>query len=343
MSKRLIIILALAFVVGITCAAYAEVQNVKVSGDIDVKGVARNNFDLAKSQVYGITGAANYDDRESNFLTITRVRVDADLTDNVSTTVRLLNERNWNGEGTTTAGAAGDNKGQTLANTNIGLNTGITTQESQIDLDLAYATLKEFLYSPLSVTIGRQELHFGNDLIVGDPDTNIYSGKTSLSQGDLSARKAFDAISATLDYNPVVVDLVYAKVQEGNVNLNDDVTLRGINARYDLNKNTTIEGYLFSKVKGTNAGSVYNIDAMNNTSFGAAAGVVAAGSDAVNPLKDKSDIVNAVGVRAIDKTVKNLILDGEVAFQFGRYNPRFDPNAYYDTLVVSRPRKAETT
>ena len=57
MHKRLILILALAFVVGVTMAAYAEVQNVKVSGDLTVKGVARNNFDLVKSQKYGLNGS----------------------------------------------------------------------------------------------------------------------------------------------------------------------------------------------------------------------------------------------------------------------------------------------
>ena len=44
MSKRLILVLALAFVVGIAFAAYAEVQNVKVSGDITVYGIARDNY-----------------------------------------------------------------------------------------------------------------------------------------------------------------------------------------------------------------------------------------------------------------------------------------------------------
>jgi hypothetical protein len=37
MSRRLIVIVALAFVVGLSVAAYAEVQNVKVSGDLTMK------------------------------------------------------------------------------------------------------------------------------------------------------------------------------------------------------------------------------------------------------------------------------------------------------------------
>jgi len=45
MGKRLIVLLALALLVGLTfSAAYAEVQNVKVSGDIIASGVARRTF-----------------------------------------------------------------------------------------------------------------------------------------------------------------------------------------------------------------------------------------------------------------------------------------------------------
>lgn len=318
MNKRLIIILALALVVGLTVGAYAEVQNVKVSGDIYAAGVARKAFDLSKGGA-GYTNGAQNNNNESDVLSISRIRVDADLTDNVSATVRLLNERNWNGEDQTGVNA----------NANIGLSAA-NTNEDKINLDLAYVTLKEFLYSPLTLKIGRQELRFGNGLIVGDPDTNIYSASTALAEGDMSARKSFDAVRATFDYNPLVVDLVYAKIQEGNVNLNDDVTLAGLNAAYELDKNTTLEGYFFSKVKGAQAAAVYNVDAaivdpLNaTTSFRGAAG----GNDN-QQTRNLSDKVNVLGIRAANKTVNNLTLSGEFAYQFGTYNPKFDPNARF--------------
>ncbi|HNW39916.1 MAG TPA: hypothetical protein PKI44_05800 [Candidatus Omnitrophota bacterium] len=101
----MIAILALALIVGLTYgAAYAEVQNVKVSGDLAVLGVARNQFDLTKGN-----DTNKLDDSESYFATITRVRFDADLTDNVLVTLRLINERNWNTE--------------TVANTDIDLDS----------------------------------------------------------------------------------------------------------------------------------------------------------------------------------------------------------------------------
>jgi hypothetical protein len=334
MSKRLILILALAFVVGISCAAYAEVQNVKVSGDITVMGVARANLDLAKEPTAGahITQAANsnWADKSADALSITRVRVDADLTDNVTATVRLLNERNWDGDGGNTGtrpnGNIGLDKGRT-SGTTVGTGAWTNTRENAVDLDLAYVTMKEFLYSPLTLTVGRQLLRFGNALIVGDPDTNIYSVATALYEGDLSARKSFDAVRATLDYNPLVVDGIYAKVEEGRVNLNDDVTLMGLNATYDVGRNTTLEGYYFGKVKGSQAATVYNLDAGNATAFGTA------GTQTTN-TKNKSDKVHTVGLRVVNKSVKNLTVDAQGAYQFGTYNPKFDPNARYIGTAV---------
>ena len=88
MGKRLILVLALALVVGLTfSAAYAEVQNVKVSGDITVSGVARNHFDLTRN--LGDSSAL-----KQNFLmSQIRVRIDADLTDNVMASDMVFEEQ----------------------------------------------------------------------------------------------------------------------------------------------------------------------------------------------------------------------------------------------------------
>jgi len=331
MSKRLILILALAFMAAFAFAAYAEVQNVKVSGDITMSGVYRNNFDFTKSVNAGSNNASNYNDQETDLLSITRVRVDADLTDNVSATVRLLNERNWNGESTTTVGA----------NKNINMATDTTTgganSEDKVSVDLAYVTLKEFLYSPLTLTVGRQELHFGNDWLIGDPDTNGIALRSSLAEGDLSARKAFDAIRATLNYDPLVVDVLYAKVAEKTPTLDDDITLMGLNANYALNKDTTLEGFYFGKIKGASNNlavttSVTNIDAASAAVY--TTSTLAGG----NPSVNKADTVHTIGGRVVNKTVKNLTVDVAAAYQFGTYNPRFDPNARY----ISASQKAET-
>jgi len=270
MSKRLILILALAFVVGITVAAFAEVQNVKVSGDLTMMGASR---ELTLGQNSGDR------DRSQFYASITRVKVDADLTDNVLATVRLLNERYWGGESEGVTDAQDSN--------------------ANLQLDLAYVTLKEFLYSPLTLMIGRQELHYGNDMIVGDPDTNLATSTSSafnVGEGDdpdLSARKAFDAIRAVLNYDPLVLDLVIAKVTEGDItgtkNSNDDTDLYGINAAYALSSKTKLEGYWWLRQIGKEAAST-----------------------------NKKDQTHVVGARVSTQIADNLTAGLEGAYQFGR-------------------------
>jgi hypothetical protein len=309
MKKRLILILALAFVVGISFAAYAEVQNVKVSGDITVMGVARqlelNNNQGVAPAAPALAAASTYPD---TFLaTITRVRVDADLTDNVMATVRLLNERLW--------GTEIENPDLTLTNT-------------AISLDLAYVTLKEFLYSPLTLKVGRQELHFGNDMIIGDVDTNNIASTASVfgslgarGEADLTARKAFDAIRATFNYDPLVVDAVYAKISEGVTNSFDDIDLYGINAGYDLTKNTKVEGYWWLANQNRKLFVQTPPPAPNGT--------------------NKPVSINVVGGRIATKPLEALTYELEAAYQFGRFNDM--SGVPCDTSVQVRAWALETS
>ena len=66
--------------------------------------------------------------------------MDADLTDNVSTTVGLVDERAWNGQ---------------------------NQWKDGVQLYLASVTMRELLYSPLTVTVGRQVFSYGNGLVLG--------------------------------------------------------------------------------------------------------------------------------------------------------------------------------
>lgn len=315
MARRIGLWLCLVAIVSfIAKPAFAAVQNVKVSGDITASAVSRSNLDLDKSSsVPNSFGANSNQDSQSNFFSIARVRVDADLTDNVATSIRLINERDWNGDST----------GPSRGNANIGLATPST--DRQIDIDLASITLKEFLYSPLTLTVGRMEARFGNGWIVGDPDTNGVALASSLSEGDLSMRKAWDAIHARLDYNPLILDLVYGKAADAIVR-NADATLYGINAAYELSPKTTLEGFYFAKKRGVvSTNGATNLDSGLTTSF--------------DNVKQKDDVVNTVGVRAVNKSVKNLTLDAQVAYQFGTYNPKLDPNARF----ISATNKALTS
>ncbi len=272
MGKRLILVLALALLVGMTFgAAYAEVQNVKVSGDILVSGVAREHFNLAA----GASGDKQNID-QSFLMSQVRLRVDADLTDNVMATVRLINERVWNGQYDTASSGT-----------------------SNIDLDLAYVTLKEFLYSPLTLTVGRQEMRFGNGLIIGN--AKVASGVVNIPT-DLTERKAFDAIRATLNYDPLVVDLVYAKVRQSSTIRNNDIYLAGVNATYALNKKTDVSAYYWLKTDN-----------------------FAATSDS----RGDADKVNTLGILVSSRPIEDLVLSLEGAYQFGKYDDTGVPTTAY--------------
>ncbi|MCG8429689.1 MAG: alginate export family protein [Candidatus Omnitrophica bacterium] len=287
MSKRLIALLALAFVFCIAGAAYAEVQNIKVSGDLFLHGITRDSLTLKDND----PSPNGYGETINSFLSQVRLRVDADLTDNVAATVRLLNERTWGDEAdyaTVTAKA----------------------NNSEVDIDLAYVTLKEFLNSPVTVVVGRQGLRYGNGLVVGDPDTNgIADGHGTTARylpnslDDLSVRKSFDAIKAILNYDPLIVDLVYSKIDENNVGATDDISLYGVNAAFQVDDTLTTETYLWNRArKATGSGAT-----VGNT---------------------QTENLRTVGSRAVFTGFENIILGLEGAFQFGDHiaNTALYPN-----------------
>ncbi len=282
MKKLMTLCIALTAIAVIAAPALAEVQNVKVSGDISSAGVYRNSYDLFPATRNSVTGDTNEDGQVSdndNFLyTIARIRVDADLTDNVMATIRLLTEYDWNTEDSTYD--AGDD----------------------LDLDLANVTLKEAFYAPLTVTVGRQELRYGNAFIVGDPDTNGTSKDGNITSTDMSKRKSFDAIRGVLDYNPYTIDVIFAKIDETNNTEASDEDLFGVNAAWDVGSyNSEVEGYWF-----------YNRDQDQDT--------VNVANDSTSPGHD----IHVFGVRGSLEPIENLTLIGEFAWQRGDFETASD-------------------
>jgi len=219
MRKLLIVLTLMSFAIcGVTLAA---VENIKVSGDITTSAITRN---LSLGEHAGSTV-----DAEDFLFSQIRLRFDADLTEGVSAAIVLLNERNW---------------GDTLVGND---------NDDEIRLEQAYVQLEEFLYEPLTLIVGRQNLRYGSGLIVADPDTNqadtlCWNAGASIwtSAGDLSWHKSFDALRAVLDYAPYTIDMIYAKIDENADNLIDDRTLVGTNVAYEwASYNGLTEGYLF--------------------------------------------------------------------------------------------------
>src|SRR3989338_4697348 len=267
------IILAAALMVALAAVpASASVQNLKIGGSVDSIYFLMDNFDLGANILA--------DETQSLFITQTILRADADLTDQVSATVALINERAWGND-----------------------NAGGATTDTGVDLLLAYVTLREMLYSPLTVVAGRQSYHFGNSLVIDSGGTNnaapTDSGLAAVA-GDLTKQTVHDAIRMIFDYDPLTMELVYAKHDANTLTLanddRDDIDLYGINTTYELgdDMNTQVEAYFFSRI---------------DKSLGQNAGATEIGS--------KSDTVYMPGLRGSADVLDGLNIQGEVAWQRG--------------------------
>jgi len=290
-SMKALFVLALAL--GIAVPAFAETQNVKVSGSIDSYAFYRADYDLLENNDASVanvgataipgqthTGsAAQRSDTDSFFRTNTQVEVSADLTDNVSTVINLVNQRDWNA--TAIDGAS------------TGNTTNAATNEFDVELDLAYVQMKEIFYTPLTLTIGRQDLWFGRGFIIGN--NNTAWDQQAITQADeYSVTTAFDAIRATLDFNPWTLDFVYSKIDENSNNPEDDIDLYIANVNYKFAEyNAVAEGYYVGQYdRGTLASATIGAD---------------------------TNVTSTWGARVQFDPISQITLGGELAYQGGKF------------------------
>ncbi len=284
--KQLKALFVLALGLVIAMPAYAETQNVKVSGAIDAYWFYRHNYDLrdnndggavpAGTAVTGVThgGSAVHRSESDDYArTNTQLEVAADLTDNVSTVVNVVNQRDWNA--TTFDGGAA--------------NTGA---EFDVELDLAYIQMKEIFYSPLTLTVGRQDIWFGRGFVIGNNNT-AWDHQAATEADEYSVTTAFDALRATLDFNPWTIDLVYSNINEnGRDNANDrELYIANVNYKF-AEYNAVAEGYFI-------------LEDDRNAVSGATG--------------TKDNVTNTLGGRVQFDPISQITLGGEVAYQWGDY------------------------
>lgn len=273
-SIKALFVLALAFAFAVP--AFAETQNVKVSGNIDAYGFIRDNYDLNKdggsSTNTGDSGADEY------FRTNTQIEVSADLTDNVSTVINVVNQRDW-------------------ADASLPATATTNDDALSVNLDLAYVKMKEIFYSPLTLTIGRQDLWFGRGFIVGN-NNHAWNPDGVLAASEYAVTTAFDAVRATLDFNPWTIDIAMAKISEGATALvanEDDVDLWIANVNYKFAEyNAVAEGYLVGEFDLAN-GQDHTGNQANNDTY-------------------------TIGGRAQFDPISQITLGAELAYQGGDYH-----------------------
>jgi len=270
--------IAAVLLVGMSIPAFAAVENVKVGGDITIRGIYRTNYDFTKNSTQAQAARDNVD----YLMTTTRIYVTSELTDNVAAVVRLINERDWGADN-----FIGDTPSEEVAFFYL----REKRSGSGIDLDLAYIKLSDMFAPGLSATLGRQEILLGKGLVIGNANplgtgkTRTYLDylpveddvflveeiETPIRAWDYNAKKAFDAIR--LDYALSVIPLTLtgalAKIAE---NYNGvigpdrvgDLSLSVINANYQVPvADAEVEGYFINQsVSHTtkNTANVWNIN-----------------------------------------------------------------------------------
>jgi len=280
MSKKVIFICVLALVGTLALPAYAAVQNVKISGDVTVRSLVRENYDLDKNDAKS-TGATPDNNSDAYFMHSVGINLSADLTDKVGVMTRIVNQRDW------------DNN-----------SSGSATFD--VDVDLAYVALKEFFFAPLTVTAGRQNLWYGRGLIVGK---KLLDFNAAISANEYTETYGFDAVRAVFDLSPWTMDFAYAKMAENAIyNAKDDVDLyvANIGRKFDQN-NAEAEAYAIAKIDNGVQIKGYPDDATTLSSVG---------QNTVYTLgaRGSMDLPTTINV------LKNINLAAEIAHQTGTYN-----------------------
>jgi hypothetical protein len=268
--RLLTVLCVAALVVAFAVPASAETQNIKVSGDIKAAYVYQHDINFAD----------NLGDSQNFFMQQVGLNVEADLTDNVSTYVRLINERDWN------------------ANVQ---DASSTYKSFDILLDEAYVTLKEMLYAPLTVKIGRQNIWLGKGLVIGNSG-NWGAGQLGSTIQEYSDMTAFDAIRATLDYDPWTVDLIYSKIG-GDYDYDEPLGLNNDFNRDDIDLYIANIGYDFTTYDAE--AEAYYIYAHDKTAR-------------KDHIKNKSNQTHTIGLRGSLVPFESMNLWAEGALQFGK-------------------------
>lgn len=298
--KHLRILGVFALAVALCAPAFAETQTVKVSGSLDAKWIYKKNFDLRDNNDISVvpltatvpgSGANGNDETSSNdgadwFMSTAQVEIAADLTDNVSVVINLFNQRDWNAN-TYDAGATA------TASSN-------TANEFDLGVDLAYVTLKEAFYAPLTLTLGRQDIEFGRGLVLGN--WQIQDPQAAIIADEFSAVTSFDAARATLDFEPWTLDFVWINTAagQGDANDEDDRNFWFTNVNYQFSEyNAEWEAYFGydddnATADNPSQATPWTLTARNNETF-------------------------VVGTRAQFDPVTNMTLGAEGAYQFGDF------------------------
>lgn len=225
--------------VGLTASAFAELKSAEVNGSVRVRGV------WVRSPGF---------DNDNNDLDVveqrTRLGVEATFTEDVSAFIEFQMSNTWGSgssveraedlewlEGTAAVhealdeGMSVDDIAAMMDDYGYG-DVDIEDDEGRVILYQAYILANDMFDYPVSLKVGRQELVYGTELLLGDRD---------FTQAGLS----FDAVKLMYAENDIAVDLFWAKLVErfnGESDFDDD--LYGIYSTYEGVEDMVIDAYV---------------------------------------------------------------------------------------------------
>lgn len=216
MSHKTCLILFGILALAIPTASFADLDNLDIGGDIRVLGVYTDNtWDLNDRE----------DDQNDFWRTEAHLWFAASLADNVKAKISIEADRDWESVADIEGSETGTNK------------TSFGDSDLNIFLEEAWIKAAYLWDTPLSLTIGRQFIEYGDGFIVGDAQPG-----SPVNISDIGDREQdpFDAIVASLDFDSILVDLVYAAAVEERV-ADEDSDLYGIHGTF-----TGVEGHEFN-------------------------------------------------------------------------------------------------
>lgn len=211
--------------VALSVPAFAELQNVEVGGSIRIRGNWVSAEGANVPQFVDAGNALDFVEQRST------VSVKADFTNDVTAFVELDSYEIW---GTSTRDGF-----------ILGLNADAADGSNNVDVYQAYIETRETFGYPVTARIGRQEIVFGSEWLLGNNDTA--SSFTGLSH---------DAITLNYAAETWNVTAIAAKVVEtGTAEEDSDTDLYGLYATFTGVENWTIDAYwLFLRDATTHLG-----------------------------------------------------------------------------------------
>ena len=277
----------------LAASSFADLQNVQVGGSIRVRGdwytgaggpdkttTLRHSAEPGRPEVNSPYFGWNKHANDNAWVEQrTRLNVKADFTDAVSAFIELDSYSTW---------------GESFRSNYL---TGVDSRSgagTEAFVYQAYIESSEMFGTPLRLRIGRQELKFGNQFLLGVNDVAAFFYGLS-----------YDAVRATYAIDKLTLDAFWAKLAENSpVEQDGDVDLYGVYASYTGIENVTLDAY-YLFLRDARKRAVTNSDPMSEW-IERAAGV------------DDYGVTNlsTVGLRGNGK-FGPLDFEAEAAYQFG--------------------------